>query len=73
MKPCTVLKHISSKNLGPSARGFTLVELLIVVVVVAISASVTIVAFNGVQQRARNASIESGVNVYVKAAALCER
>lgn len=35
-------------------RGFTIVELLIVIVVIAILASITVVAFNGVQQRANN-------------------
>lgn len=33
-------------------RGFTIVELLIVIVVIAILAAITIVAYNGVQQRA---------------------
>jgi len=35
-------------------RGFTIVELLIVIVVIGILAAITIVAFNGVQERARN-------------------
>ena len=34
--------------------GFTIVELLIVIVVIAILATITIVAYNGVQQRANN-------------------
>lgn len=34
--------------------GFTIVELLIVIVVIAVLAAVTVVAFNGVQQRAKN-------------------
>ena len=34
--------------------GFTIVELLIVIVVIGILAAITIVAFNGVQQRANN-------------------
>lgn len=37
------------------SKGFTIVELLIVVVVIAILAAITIVAFNGVQARARDA------------------
>ena len=47
-------------------RGFTIVELLIVIVVIAILAAVTVVAFNGIQQRSKNTSIESGVSSYRK-------
>lgn len=39
--------------------GFTIVELLIVVVVIAILAAITIVAYNGIQQRAVQASVQS--------------
>ncbi|MGY4893090.1 MAG: type II secretion system protein [Candidatus Saccharimonadota bacterium] len=35
-------------------KGFTIVELLIVVVVIAILAAITIVSFNGISQRAAN-------------------
>lgn len=35
-------------------RGFTIVELLIVIVVIAILAAITIVAYNGIQQRTRD-------------------
>ncbi|MCA9336117.1 prepilin-type N-terminal cleavage/methylation domain-containing protein, partial [Candidatus Saccharibacteria bacterium] len=34
--------------------GFTIVELLIVIVVIAILAAITIVAYNGIQQRSRD-------------------
>lgn len=39
-------------------RGFTIVELLIVIVVIGILAAITIVAYNGVQDRARQAKIQ---------------
>jgi len=38
-------------------RGFTIVELLIVVVVIAILAAISIVAYSGIQRRANNAAI----------------
>jgi prepilin-type N-terminal cleavage/methylation domain-containing protein len=47
--------------------GFTIVELLIVIVIIAILAAITIVAFNGVQNRAENAKTVSAVNAYKKA------
>ena len=47
--------------------GFTIVELLIVIVVIAILAAITIVAYNGIQQRARNAQTASTVQAYKKA------
>ena len=37
-----------------SRRGFTIVELLIVIVIIAILAAITIVAFNGIQVKARD-------------------
>ena len=38
-------------------RGFTIVELLIVVVIIAILAAITLVTYNGIQQRANNTAI----------------
>ncbi len=51
---------------GIRKNGFTIVELLIVVVVIAILAAITIVAFNGIQQRANNSSVMSDVDQAVK-------
>jgi prepilin-type N-terminal cleavage/methylation domain-containing protein len=47
--------------------GFTIVELLIVIVVIAILAAITIVAYNGIQQRARDTQFGSALNSYAKA------
>jgi len=45
---------VPSKN-----RGFTIVELLIVVVVIAILAAITIVSYNGITQRAKDAAVKN--------------
>ena len=48
-------------------RGFTIVELLIVVVVIAILATITIVAYNGIQNRANDSVVQSDMrNTYNK-------
>ena len=43
-------------SLQSNQKGFTIVELLIVIVVIAILAAISIVAYTGIQQRARNSS-----------------
>ena len=48
---------ISSMNKKP--HGFTIVELLIVIVIIAILAAITIVSYNGIQQRAAASKRES--------------
>lgn len=47
-------------------RGFTIVELLIVIVVIGILAAITIVAFNGVQNKAHDASVQSDLSGLAK-------
>ena len=44
------------------SQGFTIVELLIVVVVIAILAAITIVAYNGIQQRSTQSALQSSVS-----------
>lgn len=56
------------KNTAVSrSAGFTIVELLIVIVVIAILAAITIVAFNGVKDRANSAKINSDLAQIQKA------
>lgn len=47
--------------------GFTIVELLIVIVVIAILAAITIVAYNGIQQRASNSQRIAAARTWVQA------
>lgn len=47
-------------------HGFTIVELLIVIVVIGILSAITIVAYNGVQARANNTAIQSDLTNFKK-------
>ena len=50
-----------------STSGFTIVELLIVIVVIGVLAAISVVAYNGIQQRALNAQIVGAAKTYKQA------
>ena len=50
-------------------KGFTIVELLIVIVVIGILAAITIVAYNGIQSRAKDARLQAALANKMKAVA----
>lgn len=47
-------------------KGFTIVELLIVIVVIAILAAISVVAYNGIQTRARDTQRANDISVLLK-------
>lgn len=49
-------------RLGPLATGFTIVELLIVIVVIGILAAISIIAYNGIQGRAQASAVSSALD-----------
>ena len=55
-------------NLQTNQKGFTIVELLIVIVVIAILAAISIVAYTGVQENARDTQRVSNAKSVIDAA-----
>ena len=49
-----------------TSRGFTIVELLIVIVIIAILAVITIATYNGIQNRARSSALQSNLSQMAK-------
>lgn len=56
----------SMKLVGENKQGFTIVELLIVIVVIAILAAITIVAYNGVTARAKTSKAQTDASSILK-------
>ena len=48
-----------NQRINKNTAGFTIVELLIVVVVIAILAAIAIVAYNGITQRSKESALKS--------------
>lgn len=57
------MKNNLTPNPTQRHAGFTIVELLIVIVVIGILAAITIVAYNGVQQRSRDGRRDSDMHL----------
>lgn len=55
------------ESMRKSTTGFTIVELLIVIVVIAILAAISVVAYTGIQTRARDSIRSSDMAIIVKA------
>ena len=59
-------------DMRKSTSGFTIVELLIVIVVVAILAAISVVAYNGIQGRANDSAVKNDLANFAKRIRLLE-
>ncbi len=57
---------MTSTQWAPKQKGFTIVELLIVIVVIAILAAITVVAYNGITQRTYDTVIKNDLDNFAK-------
>lgn len=57
-------------NVMKHQKGFTIVELLIVIVIIAILAAITVVAYNGIRERATDSMVKSDLDQATKQIAL---
>lgn len=62
LAPYTMLMHKNSLK-----RGFTIIELIVAITIIAILASITLVTYNGAQGRARDSSRRTDIANIVKA------
>lgn len=58
--------HKRNMNVWVKQKGFTIVELLIVIVVIGILAAITVMAFNNVQSKSENTKTSQAIAQYVK-------
>lgn len=65
--PLRTSPYMQKTDKQASTRGFTIVELLIVIVVIAILAAITIVAYNGIRQRAVASALQADLSSASKA------
>lgn len=59
-------KYKDNSNKTDSMSGFTIVELLIVIVIIAVLAAITVIAYNGIQDRAVNTQRITAAKDYQK-------
>lgn len=63
---CVPIALVYTDGMKKTTSGFTIVELLIVIVVIGILAAITIVAYNGIQARAQNTSVQNDLTAMAK-------